>query len=185
MHKVWKSHRVVSVATSFALTLSLTIFSAQTSSASQCQPVKPSGKTVGEISVGSTSMAIKSFNYPKGGVMEPQATTLAAGLSARHMPLSSNVGSSIIVWHRDYNNCVHPLNLFFNKDKGSTFKLTDENGETKNYRITKTGVITKGAYKKSWFNLIGQRQIVLFTCTGVFKSGHYEKNLVVFASPAE
>ncbi len=178
------SRKLIAVAISLSLTTGLTTVTIGSATAAQCQPVKATGKSVGEISVGSTSMVIKSFNYPAGGVMEPQPTTAAAGLSARHMPLSSEVGTSVVVWHRDYNNCIHPLNVFANKDKGSKFEITDEKGVAKTYRVTKVGVITKGDYKKSWFNLIGPRQIVMFSCTGVFKSGHYEKNLVVFAVPA-
>ncbi len=148
-----------------------------------CDPVKPTGKSVGAISIGSTSQSIRSFNYPAGGVMEPQRTTLAAGLSERHMPLSSTVGTSVIAWHRDYSGCTSSLNVFMEKKVGDTFKITDENGQTTRYRLTTVGVITKGEYKKSWFTLIGPRQIAMFTCTGVFKSGHYEKNMVFIATP--
>lgn len=155
----------------------------ESAGAATCKPIKSVGKTVGEISLGSIEMPIKSFNYPAGGIMEPAKNTTSAGLSARHMPLSSEVGSSVLVWHRDYAGCTHPLNAFMDKKAGSTFSLTDENGESRKYRIREVSVIKKGAYKPSWFNLIGPRQIVMVTCTGVFKSGHYEKNVVFIASP--
>lgn len=183
MHNHKLIRKVISSLISCAVITSTLIFSTANASAAPCKPVKAIGKTVGEIALGNTSMIIKSFNYPAGGKMEPQPTTSAAGLSARHMPLSSNVGSSIIVWHRNFNHCAHPLNVFFSKSKGSKFELVDENGEAKTYKIVDIRVTSKGDYKKSWFNLIGPRQVVLITCTGVFKLGHYEKNLVVIATP--
>ena len=152
-------------------------------SAASCTPIKPVGRSVGKISIGSVALPIKSFNYPAGGVMEPAKNTTAAGLSERHMPLSSEVGSSVLLWHRDYRGCLNPLNLFMDKKVGTQFPPTDEKGESKKYRISFSKVINKGKYQESWFNLIGPRQIVMFTCTGVFKSGHYEKNMVFIATP--
>ena len=149
--------------------------------AAECVPVKPTGKTVGQISIGNITLPIKSFDYPSGGVMEPQASTLMAGLSSRHMPLSSTMGTSVIVWHRDYNGCVNSLNALMDKEVGSVFDVTDENGVVKRYKIEQILVVTKGSYKKSWFTLIGPRQLALFTCTGAFKNGHYEKNMVFIA----
>jgi hypothetical protein len=69
------------------------------------------------------------------------------------------------------------------KSAGTQFSITDEKGVTTKYRLNSVKVVTKGDYKASWFNLIGPRQIVMFTCTGVFKSGHYEKNVVFIATP--
>lgn len=172
-------------ATITALLLSLPIAVVQSNSAdaANCKPVKASGKTVGEVSIGSIKMPIKSFNYPAGGVMEPAKNTTAAGLSARHMPLSSKVGASVVVWHRDYDGCTHSLNAFMEKKAGSTFSITDENGEKIKYRLALVKVIKKGDYQDTWFNLIGPRQLVMVTCTGAFKSGHYEKNMVFIAKP--
>ena len=161
---------------------SLTVI-VESASAANCVPVKSKGASAGKISLGSISIPIKAFNYPAGGVMEPEKNTTSAGLSQRHMPLSSKVGSSVIVWHRDYKGCIHPLNAFMAKKPGTIFSVTDENGDKQRYRINLIKTIAKGDYKESWFNLIGSRQIVMFTCTGVFKSGHYEKNMVFIATP--
>ena len=161
--------------TTFALT--------QGAAAAICKPLKATGTTAGTIALGNLSMPIKAFNYPAGGVMEPAKNTTSAGLSERHMPLSSKVGSSVIVWHLNYKGCWNPLNAFMSKKPGSNFSLTDENGDIQQYRIDAKRVVDKGDYKESWFNLIGPRQIVMITCTGVFKSGHYEKNMVFIATP--
>jgi hypothetical protein len=147
-----------------------------------CKPVKPTGKTVGRIAVGNVDMPIKQFTYPAGGIMEPQATTLSAAVSLRHMPLSSQLGTSVITWHKDYNRCVNELNIFFDRKVGSRFDLTDENGDVQSYRVTKKLEVKKGDYKKSWFTLVGPRQLTLVTCTGKFRNGHYEDNLVVIAT---
>ena len=147
-----------------------------------CKPVKPKGKTVGRIEVGNVDMPIKAFTYPAGGVMEPQPTTLSAGLSMRHMPLSSQLGTSVITWHKDYNGCENKLNTFFNRKVGDRFSITDENGETQNFKITRKLTVKKGDYRKSWFTLVGPRQLTLVTCTGKFRNGHYEDNLVLLAT---
>lgn len=155
---------------------------AQPSADAACKPVKPTGKTVGRIKVGSVNMPIKAFTYPEGGVMEPQKSTLLAGLSMRHMPLSSDLGTSVITWHKDYSGCVNELNIMFDRKIGSTFQITDENGDIQRYEITRKLEVKKGNYKKSWFTLVGPRQLAMFTCTGKFSNGHYEKNLVVIAT---
>lgn len=182
MHKLF-SRKLIAVASSIALVAGLSLTTSGQVSAAACSPIKSAGKSVGVISLGSLSMPIKAFNYPASGIMEPAKNTTAAGLSQRHMPLSSSVGTSIIVWHRDYQGCIHPLNAFMNKTVGTKFTVTDEQGKSHTFRLTKIGVIAKGDYKPEWFDLIGPRQIVMFTCTGVFKSGHYEKNMVFVATP--
>lgn len=115
--------------------------------------------------------------------MEPQGTTLAAGLSLRHMPLDSKLGTTVITWHVNYNGCWSPLNVLMGKEEGFVITLEDEDGVRTKYKIEKKLVVKKGDYKKSWFTLIGPRQIALFTCTGTFTKGHYEKNMVFIATP--
>lgn len=166
-----------------ALTASLIVIPNVAASAAPCKPVKPVGEKVGQIQVDSVKMPILEFMYPAGGIMEPQKSTLMAGLSQRHMPLSSTVGTSVVVWHRDYSKCVNALNILFKKSKGEQIALTDEKGKTRRYVIDYKEVIRKGDYQDSWFTLIGPRQIALFTCTGKFKKGHYEDNLVIIAKP--
>lgn len=154
-----------------------------TNAAPKCDPVKPRGKTIGTIEVGNVKQPIKAFNYPVGGVMEPQGTTLAAGLSLRHMPLNSTLGTSVITWHVNYKGCWSPLNLFMSREVGSTFRITDEDGNVTRYRIDRKLVVKKGDYRRSWFQLIGPRQLALFTCTGEFRNGHYTDNMVFIATP--
>lgn len=151
--------------------------------AAACNPVKPVGKTVGQIQVGSLIMPIKSFNYPAGGIMEPAKSTLMAAVSQRHMPLSSTMGTSVIVWHVNYSGCTNALNVITTKPVGFTFKVTDEKGVTTTYKIDKKLTVTKGNYQQSWFNLIGPRKLLLATCTGTVKNGHYTDNSILFASP--
>lgn len=148
-----------------------------------CKPVKPTGKTVGQITAGSASLPIKSFNYPAGGIMEPQKSTFMAAVSQRHQPLSATMGTSVIVWHVDYSGCGNELNVITKQSVGYKFKIKDENGDTKTYKISKKYVVKKGKYQASWFNLIGPRQLLLVTCTGAFQNGHYQDNAVLIAVP--
>lgn len=180
-----KNYFIPALSALFALVLGVATLTGTTSpaSAAACVPAKPVGKTVGKIVVGNISMPIKAFIYPAGGTMKPPGSTLMAGLSQRHMPLSSTLGSSILTWHRDYNGCWNELNVFTTKKVGSKFSITDEKGATKQYKISAMKKVKKGNYDASWFDLIGPRKVVLITCIGDFKDGHYENNLVVIAQP--
>jgi hypothetical protein len=177
------NHKTISqLSTILLVATSLFTFSTP-ANAAKCVPVKPTGKTVGEISVGSLDMPIKAFNYPAGGVMEPQKSTLMAALSQRHMPLSSTLGTSVIVWHVNYAGCVNALNTLTYKSVGSVFSITDENGKATKYKISKKFEVVKGKYNKDWFTLIGPRQLLLATCTGGFANGHYKENSILIAVP--
>ena len=179
-----KDKKLIRIFTSLALMLGIMLSPiALTASQAACKPEKPTGKTIGTISVGNLDMPIKAFNYPAGGVMEPQGTTLAAGLSLRHMPLDSKLGTTVITWHVNYNGCWSPLNVLMGKEEGFIFTLRGEDGVKNKYKIEKKLIVKKGDYKKSWFTLIGPRQIALFTCTGTFIKGHYDKNMVFIATP--
>ena len=174
----------IALAFSLALGIALTP-QLQSNSAAACTPVKPKGQDVGTINVGASKVPIIPFTYPAGGVMEPQKTTEALFMSLRHMPLSSSVGTSVMAWHVNFNNCVSKLNFLIGDEKvGFKFRITDETGVTKTYRISQISVVKKGNYKKSWFSLVGPRQLALFTCAGQFKNGHYEENKVIIAVPA-
>ena len=169
---------------SFVLAIAISVIPVSLhSSSAACKLVQPTGKTVGKVIVGNVNMPIKAFSYPAGGVMEPQRTTLAAGLSKRHMPLSSSVGSSVLTWHVNYGGCQHPLNVLMARSEGYILTIIDENGDLTDYRIDKKFIVKKGNYKKSWFNLVGPRQLVLFTCAGEFEDGHYVENMVFIATP--
>lgn len=179
-----KEKKAIRIILGLALVAGMTLApSALTISAAACKPVKPKGKTIGTITAGNVKMPIKAFNYPAGGVMEPQGTTLAAGLSLRHMPLNATLGTTVITWHVNYNGCWSPLNVLMGKDEGFVFTLRGEDGVKTKYKIEKKLIVKKGDYKKSWFTLIGPRQVALFTCTGTFIRGHYDKNMVFIATP--
>ena len=150
--RIKKLHLVFSI---LLLTGSLFAVTSSKAGAATCKPVNPTGKTVGQIQSGSVVMPIKAFNYPAGGVMEPQKSTLMAAVSLRHMPLGSAMGTSVLVWHVNYNGCMNALNVVSYKGVGTTFKVTDEKGKTKTYVVTERYVVKKGDYQQSWFDLIG------------------------------
>lgn len=184
-NRVMSSRILRSIATLFiASGLTLSPIALSPSSAA-CNPVTPKGQRVGSINVGPSRVPIIPFTYPAGGVMEPQKTTEALFMSLRHMPLSSSIGTTVLAWHVNFNECQSDLNTMIGDEKvGFRFKITDETGVTKTYRISEITVVKKGRYKKSWFSLVGPRQLALFTCTGAFRNGHYLDNKVFIAVPA-
>lgn len=156
-----------------------------TPSLAACKPAKPKGTSIGTINVGSSKMSIVPFSYPAGGVMEPQKTTEALFMSLRHMPLSSSIGTTVLAWHVNANGCWSELNFLIGDEKvGFRFRITDETGVTRTYRISDIDVVKKGKYKKSWFSIVGPRKLALFTCSGAFVDGHYVDNKVIIAVPA-
>jgi hypothetical protein len=101
------------------------------------------------------------------------------------MPLSSSIGTTVLAWHVNFNGCWNDLNYLIGDEKvGFKFKITDETGVTKTYKISQITVVKKGNYKKSWFTITGPRQLALITCAGVFANGHYVENKVIIAIPA-
>jgi hypothetical protein len=179
MRKV-KVTSLISVAV-VAASLIIPIQSAQAA----CKPVKPSGRTVGEIQVGSLKMPIKPFNYPAGGIMEPQKSTQMLAMSQRHQPLEATMGTTVLAWHVNFAGCINPLNTLTNKNVGFEFQIRGEDDGVISYTITNKFKVKKGNYKQNWFNVIGPRQLLLVTCGGPFRDGHYQENVVVIAKPTE
>lgn len=173
--------KIIIVLTLSALLLpSLTPLSA---SAASCPSSNVDGTTIGKIQVGGVSVNVKNVDYPKGGVLVPPKSPLNAGLSVRHMPLDSQLGTSLITWHVNLNGCDGKLNVLSNKKVGYEFSVTDQNGNSVAYKITQKEVVNKGKYKKEWFDLSGPRKLLLVTCTGKVVDGSYDKNLVLQAEP--
>lgn len=152
-------------------------------SAAACPDPKKDGKTIGNVVFGSTVSDIKSVNYPAGGQLDPPKSPDNVGLSARHMPLSSPVGTSVLVWHVNYNGCQGRLNSLAKRGVGAKFTVIDEKGFEQRYVITKSLRVAKGKYKAEWFRMEGARQLSLFTCTGTVIDGHYTQNQVLIAVP--
>lgn len=153
--------------------------------ADPCPSPKKDGKTIGEINVGGTKINVKSVTYPLGGEFDPPKSPLNAGVSARHMPLSATEGSSLIVWHINYNGCQGKLNVINNKSIGYKFSVVDEKGKIKNYVVSSRTTVKKGQYKRDWFRLNGPRQLVFVTCTGKVVNSSYTDNLVIIATPTK
>lgn len=177
--------RVFASISSLALAVSvlLGVTAPAASAVAVCPPAANDGKTIGKIVVKGTSIDVKRVNYPKGGELDPPRSPLNVGISTRHMPLSSPIGSSILAWHINYNGCIGKLNVITRQAVGSTFTVVDEKGFKQQFKITQRVTVPKGKYRPSWFTLSGPRQLVMVTCTGTVRNGHYDKNLVVIAKP--
>ena len=152
-------------------------------------PCSPSSKVakspnVGAVQFKNVKQSIKGVSYPAGGILLPPDGITFAGLSRRHQPLSSDQGTSVVIWHTDYNKCVNKLNAIKSAKIGDSIKVTDENGEVKNYKVTRKVSVPYGQYESDWFIQNGPRRILFVTCTGKFVNKHYTNTLVVFGSPA-
>lgn len=165
------------------LSLILGLFSATTANAAACPPPKKDGKTIGTIKVGKTTVNVKNIDYPAGKDLDPPKSPLNVGLSIRHQPLASPIGSSLLVWHVNYNGCQGRLNVINDKKPGFTFKVKDENKLLTTYKVTEVYKVKKGKYKPEWFMLTGPRQLVMVTCTGKVVNRSYTHNLVIIAAP--
>ena len=170
-----------------SLMLGLTIAPmTQQSATAACVQEKLTNKSIGNIAIGSSNTKIVPFTYPAGGVMLPPWNTEVLFMSLRHMPLSSSIGTTVLVWHiNNGRGCWSNLNFLLGDQKvGFKFKITDETGVTKTYRITQVMIGPKGKYQKDWFSIVGPRKLAIFTCNDKFVNGHYVENKVLLAVPA-
>ena len=179
--------RISRFALASSLMLGLTIAPmTQQSATAACVQEKLTNKSIGNIAIGSSNTKIVPFNYPAGGVMLPPWNTEVLFMSLRHMPLSSSIGTTVLVWHiNNGRGCWSNLNFLLGDQKvGFKFKITDETGVTKTYRITQVTIVPKGKYQKDWFSIVGPRKLAIFTCNDKFVNGHYVENKVLLAVPA-
>jgi hypothetical protein len=175
--------RFASLSVSLALIGNLLFSLAPSAIAAGCPDPKKDGKTIGKVVVGKTNTDVKYVDYEAGEALDPPNSPLNVGLSIRHMPLSSPIGSSLLVWHINYKGCEGKLNILNDKKIGFKFSIVDEKGFKQEFKISKKFQVKKGKYKSEWFQLNGPRQLTLVTCIGKVVNHHYEDNLVIIAVP--
>lgn len=157
--------------------------SASVAQAATCPSPTRDGATIGKVKVGTTTVAVKSISYIPGGELTPPSSPLNVGLSKLHQPLNADEGTSVLAWHINWNGCVGRLNVIMGKKVGYVFSIVDEDGVTQKFRIKAVYTPKKGSYRPEWFQLSGDRQLTLITCTGKVVKGHYSNNYVVIAEP--
>lgn len=177
--------RFASLSLFIALIFNLLVFIAPSANAANCPDPKKDGKTIGNVVVGKVKVDVKYIDYPASGVLDPPDSPLSVGLSIRHMPLSSPIGSSLLVWHVNYKGCIGKLNVLNDKKPGFKFSIIDEKGFKQEFKISQKIQVKKGRYKAEWFQLNGPRQLTMVTCIGKIVNRHYQDNLVIIAVPAD
>lgn len=177
--------RFAYISVALALISNLLFVVAPSASAASCPDPKKDGKTIGKVVVGKVVAEVKYIDYEAGGYVDPPNSPLSVGLSIRHMPLSSPIGSSLLVWHVNYKGCVGKLNVLNDKKPGFKFSIVDEKGFKQQFVIQSKTQVTKGKYKAEWFQLNGPRQLTMVTCTGKVVNRHYTDNLVIIAVPVD
>jgi hypothetical protein len=177
-----KSIKVLALFSSTILLLGL-MLSGHTANAASCRPISTNTKTMGSMIADGISTVVKSASYPAGGVFDPPESPLAIGLSTRHQPLSASEGSSLLVWHVNYNGCQGKINFITKKKVGYKFTMIDELANLREYQISSIQTVPVKKYKAEWFRLSGQRQLVFVTCAGKVVKGHHTQNLVIIATP--
>lgn len=169
----------------FGLIANLIFVAAPAAHAVKCPDPNKDGKTIGKVVVGKIVSNVKYIDYQAGGVVDPPDSPLNVGLSIRHMPLSSPIGSSLLVWHVNYKGCVGKLDVLIDKKPGFKFSIVDEKGYKQEFKIAEKVQVRKGKYKAEWFQLNGPRQLTMVTCIGKVVNRHYQDNLVILAVPVD
>jgi hypothetical protein len=148
-----------------------------------CPPASTGGPTVATITVKGKTVPIKSVTFRNGQALNPPATNLAAGISARNAPLRAKKGTTIITWHVRYGvGCNGALNPVLKMPIGSTFTTREANGAERTFKITKKFVVPKTGLKNSWFRKNGPHRLVLLTCADLV-DGQFRKTEAVIAAP--
>lgn len=172
--------RVAAIA---AVALAGSLLTAAPAEARDCPPASTGGPTVAEVKVGSRTVPVKRVTFRNGGVLNPPATNLAAGLSARNQKLSAKKGASVITWHVRYGpGCDGALNSLIALPIGSTFTVGAVGKTPRWYTIVKRETVPKGKLKRSWFSHGGRKRIVLITCAD-YAGGVFRRTMGITAVP--
>lgn len=148
-----------------------------------CPPPSVGGPTVAEVKVGTRTVPVKRVTFRNGGVLNPPATNLAAGLSARNQPLHAKKGASVITWHVRYGQgCDGALNALITLPIGSTFTVNSVGKTPRWYKIEKRETVPKGKLKRSWFSHGGRKRLVLITCAD-YAGGVFRRTMGITAVP--
>lgn len=159
------------------------LVTAPPASAASCPPASVGGPAVGWLEVDGARVPLKNVTYPAGGVLNPPATALAAGVSTRHRPLLAESGSTVIAWHVRYGRgCFGALNPLLDATMGSTFDIVTASGGRQTYRLVERTAVKRGQYEPQWFRTNGPAQVSLFTCTDL-RNGRFAKTMALIAEP--
>ena len=171
------------VAAVVALALAGSLLTVAPAEARTCPPASTGGPTVAEVKVGKRTVPVKRVTFRNGGVLNPPATNLAAGLSARNQKLSAKKGASVITWHVRYGpGCDGALNSLITLPMGSTFTVGAVGKTPRWYKIVKRETVPKGKLKRSWFSHGGRKRIVLITCAD-YAGGVFRRTMGITAIP--
>lgn len=93
-------------------------------------------------------------------------------------------GSTLIAGHVD--SAKRGAGAFFRLGRarrGDTVEVRSADGRTRRYRVTTVRRMSKNRLPSSIFSREGDPRLVLVTCGGPFRDGHYRDNIVVTAVP--
>lgn len=171
------------VAAVVALALAGSLISWTPAEARTCPPASVGGPTVAEITVGKRVVPVKRVTFRNGGVLNPPATNLAAGISARNQPLRAKKGATVITWHVRYGaGCDGALNSLITMPIGSTFTVGAVDKTPRWYKIVKRETVPKGKLKRYWFRHDGRKRLVLITCAD-YAGGVFRRTMGITAVP--
>jgi hypothetical protein len=178
----WRGIRPV-ISAFLAVLLAIGMPFASPAIAENCPGPSVGGKTIGWVEFDDIQVPLKRFTYPAGGVLDPPGSAAVAGVSARHRPLLSDTGTTVLAWHLRYGQgCNGALNPILKKRVGEKFDIVTLNGNRQTFSIVERADVARGQYLPEWFRTNGPRQVSLFTCSKL-RNGRFVNTQALFAVP--
>lgn len=121
-----------------------------------------------------------------GGALEVPADPRVAGWWSSGAVPGSPLGSTVVAAHVDAQGVgPGPLAAVLRAPVGTRVEVTTADGTTVRYAIAEIRSYPKsGGLPAELFAVDGPPRLVLITCSGAFRDGHYADNAVVIAAPA-
>ena len=93
-------------------------------------------------------------------------------------------GSVVLAGHIDaYDRGVGTFAALTTVRVGAPVAVTDSRGQVHDYRVVARRTYRKERLPQSIYTATGLPRLVLVTCGGQFRHGHYDSNIVVYALP--
>lgn len=150
-----------------------------------CPPAAVGGRPIGEISIDGRQIPMVAIARTKDGILNPPATSAAAGLDTEGVPLDASHGTAVIAWHvRFGKGCPGALNPISRAPLGTRFTIESRTGGEREYVVTGRDVSRADQLPARWFRLSGPYRVGLFTC-GDLRDGQFHSTVATFATPVD
>lgn len=96
-----------------------------------------------------------------------------------------DAGTTMIAAHVSMKTGWGALRYLYSLTGGEMIYTKDETGELQTWQLTKMQVENHTDFPQEFWSAEGERQLVVTTCGGTLRNGHYDKNIFAIAVPID